>query len=228
MKMKNANANQEKVLDFIKANPGSTIEAITEGANVSNLLVRKAVKELQMGNLIESNDEDGGFTFTGKAKAAPEASETAAPALNGKKVENNAARKKEEDLGPKTFTGRDNSKFRLGEHRNLHKGRLVHLLVKTFVEKNHKVSLTKLQELLHSEELQPRFGVVCELSAAKKFSKNNVDRHFVKNADDIIKLGNGTKIAVCNQWTAEGIQKLLKIVAGQPFGFKVKVEEAAE
>jgi len=96
------------------------------------------------------------------------------------------------------------------------------------VDKNPKVSLTKLQEVFHSDEIQPRFGVIMELSAAKKFSKNKVDRHFVKNAEDIIKLANGTKIAVCNQWTAEGLTQLLKVTAAHPMGFKVKVEEAAE
>ncbi len=226
MEMKTSEV-KEAVLEFIKANPGSSVEAITVGIKSSDILVRGAIKALHTGGVITADGDTGAYSFVSKGKTAPEAAATT-PKPNGKKVEAIAGKKKEEDLGPKTFTGRDNSKFRFGEHRNLHKGRLVHLLVKTYVEKNSKVSLTKLQELLHSEELQPRFGVVCELSAAKKFSKNNVDRHFVKNADDIIKLGNGTKIAVCNQWTAEGIQKLLKIVAGQPFGFKVKVEEAAE
>ena len=228
MKMKNKTANQaEKVLEFIKENPGSTIETITEGANISNLLVRKAVKELQEGNLIVANDEDGGFTLVDASNAAAEVVEAAETTPVAEKATRNR-KKIVEELGPKTFTGRNNDKYRFGEHRNLPKGRLVLAIVRAYVDKNPKVSLTKLQEVFHSDEIQPRFGVIMELSAAKKFSKNKVDRHFVKNAEDIIKLANGTKIAVCNQWTAEGLTQLLKVTAAHPMGFKVKVEEAAE
>ncbi|MGP8215561.1 MAG: hypothetical protein ACLQQ4_08360 [Bacteroidia bacterium] len=225
--MKNANANQEKVLDYIKANPGSTIEAITEGANVSNLLVRKAVKELQEAKRIESSQEDGGLSIINKEKAAPVETAPGAAKPNAQKAAAKPSKKNEDDdLGPKLPNGRDNSKFKFGEHRNLHKGRLVHLLIKTYIQQNPKVTLAKLQEVFHSEEIQPRFGIINELGAARKFSKNNVDRYFIKNAEDIIKLADGKKVAVCNQWTAEGIQKLLKVVAAHPIGFKVKVEAA--
>jgi hypothetical protein len=216
---------QDDVLGFIKNNPASSVEAIVVGTKGSDISVRGAIKSLLTEEIITTDPDTGSYSIREKPKESPTAS-TSKP--NGKKVDSKATKKNEDnDLGPKTFTGRDNSKFRFLEHRNLPKGRLVLLLVKTYVEKNPKVSLVKLQELFHSEDLQPRFGVICELSAAKKFSKNNVDRHFIKNADDIIKVGD-KRVAICNQWTAEGIQKLLKIVAAQPFGYKVKVEEAAE
>lgn len=221
--MKNGSENQEKVLDYIKANPGSTIEAITEGTQVSNLLVRKAVKELQAGNIVESNDEDGGLTFKGKNGTAAEIKEP------GEQTQPITAKKKKEetDLGPKTFTGRDNSKYRFGEHRNLPKGRLVLALVRAYVDKNPRVSLSRLQEIFQSKDIQPRFGVLEELKVAKSFTKNSVDRFFLKN-EDIIKLGNGTKIAVCSQWMPESIGKILKLASAQPLGFRVKVEDAAE
>ena len=207
---------KDVVQEFIKVNPGVNLEAIKNGTDASDIDARAAIKALLKENVIVGDETTGVYSLQSKNQEIIDAAEGKP---NGKK-------KEDEDLGPKTFTGRDNSKYRFGELRNLPKGRLVLALVRTYVEKNPKLTLAKLQELFHSEEISPRFGIICELSAAKKFSKNNVDRHFLK-PEDIIKIGN-QKAAVTNQWTAEGIQKLLKIVSAKPFGFKVKVEEAAE
>ncbi|MGP8215469.1 MAG: hypothetical protein ACLQQ4_07895 [Bacteroidia bacterium] len=215
----------DDVLEFIKSNPACTVETITVGTRTSDILVRAAIKSLMTGNLIAADPDTGSYTFTSKAKTAPEATAPSRP--GAQKAETKAAKKKDEDLGPKTFTGRDNSKYRFGELRNLPKGRLVLALVRAYVEKNPKVSLTRLQELFESKEIQPRFGVIADVKDAKAFTKNNVDRFFLKN-DDLIKLANGTKIAVCNQWMPESIGKILKLAAAHPMGFKVKVEEAAE
>ena len=216
----------DAVLEFIKTNPGSSVEAITVGIKGSDILVRGAIKTLSTDGAIIADQDTGAYSFNSEGKSTQVEQQKVSPASADKKAQQKTSKKEDEDLGPKTITGRDNSKYRFGEERNLPKGRLVLVLVRAYVEKNPKVSLTKLKEIFHSEELQPRFGIIAELSLAKGFSKNRVDRFFVKNSDDIIKLGNGTKIAVCNQWTADGINKLLKIVAAHPIGFKVKVEAA--
>ena len=210
--------NHDAVLAWIKANPNMTFDSIKAGnPKISDTLMKGIIKDLEEEGIITANGEDGGYVFAEKEEKK-----------GGKKdassTDTKATKKNDDDLGPKTYTGRDNSKYRFGENRNLPKGRLVLALVRAYVEKNPKVALAKLQELFHSEELQPRYGVVLELGAAKKFCKNKVDRHFVKNPDDILKLGNGTKIAVCNQWTKDGIDNLIKIVSAQPLGYKVKVE----
>ncbi|HTA27377.1 MAG TPA: hypothetical protein VK809_06300 [Bacteroidia bacterium] len=212
--------NHDAVQAWIKANPNMTFDSIKAGnPKMSDVLLKGVIKELEKEGIITANGEDGGYVFAEKEEKKGSKKDTAS-------ADTKASKKNDDDLGPKTYTGRDNSKYRFGENRNLPKGRLVIALLKTYIESNSKVSLAKLQELFHSEELQPRYGVVLELSAAKKFSKNKVDRHFVKNPDDILKLGNGTKVAVCNQWTKDGIDKLIKIVSAQPFGYKVKIETA--
>ena len=225
MKMKNQKVI-DAVLEFIKNNPGSSLEAITVGIKSSDILVRGAIKTLQADGAIIADQDTGAYSFNSEGKSTQVEEQKAAPASADKKAQQKSSKKEDDDLGPKTITGRDKSKYRFGEERNLPKGRLVLALVRAYVDKNPKLSLTKLKEVFHSEELQPRFGVIAELNIAKGFSKNKVDRFFVKNADDAIKLGNGTRIAVCNQWTADGINKLLKIVAAHPIGFKVKVEVA--
>jgi hypothetical protein len=166
--------------------------------------------------------ENGAYSLQSKSQAIVEAAA---------KPETKAAKKKEdEDLGPKHVPGgssRDVTRYKFGEkgseRKNLSKGRLVHLLVKTYVEKNPKVTLAKLQEVFHSEELQPRFGVIAEVSIAKKFTKNKIDRYFLK-PEELIKLSSGTRIATCNQWNKEGIDKLIKIMASPQVGFKIRID----
>jgi len=208
------------VVEFIKKNPDSSTEVIVVGTKMGDIMVRGVLKNLLEDDVITADPDTGTYSIAEQSVETPAAE---------KKTETKVSKKKDDDLGPKTiYPSRDNSKYRFGEHRNLPKGRLVLELVRAYVDKNKKISLSKLQEVFHSDEIQPRFGIISELSAARKFSKNKVDRHFVKNPEDIIKLANGTKVAVCNQWTAEGLAQLLKVVAANPIGFKVSVEKAAE
>jgi hypothetical protein len=219
------NKTNEKVLDFLKANSNASIENVTAGTKASDLFVRKSLKELQAAKLIEVNPDDGTYSVKSQGKTA---TPVADQKHDTKKEEAKTEKKKnEDDIGPKLNTGsRDNTRYRMGEARNLPKGRLVHLIVKTFVEKNPKMSLAKLQEIFHSEELQPRFHIILEQGAARKFSRNKVDRHFLA-PDMIIKVGDKkVPVAICNQWTSIGINKLLKIVAAPPINLKVKAEVA--
>ena len=51
MKMKNQKV-LDAVLEFVKANPGSSVEAITVGIHSSDILVRAAIKPLQADGVI--------------------------------------------------------------------------------------------------------------------------------------------------------------------------------
>lgn len=207
------------VLQFITKNPGCKVDAIKTGTKTSDILVRGAIKALERENLITVAG-DKSYSLQSKSQALAESTA---------KSEVKAAKKKEdEDLGPRQVPGgstRDVTRYKFNGQGNLSKSRLVHLMVKTYVEKNPKVTLAKLQEVFHSEELQPRFGVVAEISIARKYTKNQVDRYFLK-ADELIRLSSGTRIATCNQWNKEGLDKLIKIVASPQVGFKIKIDTA--
>ena len=231
--MKDTKQHHDVILDYIKGNPGVTLDGIKEGnPKVSDIMVRKVLKDLTAENLLSVSDEDGGYTFvTGKKVAAAEQN---AEAKDEKKTEKKEAVKaepkagktaekktdEEEGLGPKTFTGRDNTKYSFNGQDKLSKGRLVHSVIKKYTESNPKASLTKLEEVFDSQKIQPRFGVIAEYSAAKKMTKNNVDRYFLK-PEDILKAGD-KKIAVCNQWSADTLKPFLKIAVS--LGMKIKAE----
>jgi len=213
--MKNTNSKYTEVIaDYIKANPGATIDGIKEGnPKVSHVMVVKALKDLQAENLITVGDA-GEYTFVSK-KNAPTVEPKAATKADKKTEE-------EEGLGPKSYTGRDNTKYAFNGQDKLSKGRLVHAVIKKYTESNPKASLTKLEEVFDSKTIQPRFGVIAELSVAKGFSKNKVDRFFLKT-EDILHVGmKKDKVAVCNQWSADTLKPFLKIAAS--LGMKIKAE----
>ena len=99
--------HHDAVVAFLKSHPNSTFDTIKEGnKKISDIMLRKAVKDLQEEGMIMSNDEDGGYVFTGTA--AKSKAETK-PALStvGAKATVPAEKKKkdDEDLGPRTNSG---------------------------------------------------------------------------------------------------------------------------
>ncbi len=214
--MKSANKHHDVIIDYIKANPGSTIDGIKEGnPKLSDIIIRGALKHFQAENLVTVSDA-GEYTFVSKKNATTV--EPKAATKDDKKADKKT--EEEEGLGPKSYTGRDNTKYAFNGQDKLSKGRLVHAVIKKYTESNPKASLTKLEEVFDSQKIQPRFGVIAEHSAAKKMTKNNVDRYFLK-PEDILKVGD-KKIAVCNQWSADTLKPFLKIAAS--LGMKIKAE----
>ena len=185
-------------------------------------MLRKAVKDLQEEGLITANDEDGGYTFTGSAKktAAKEEKKTSKKdAVRTESNESPETKEEETDLGPKTPTGRDNSRYTFNGEKNLPKGKLALAICKQYVKDNPKTTLAKMQEVLKSKDIQPRYGVIEEISKAKKHTINNRERFFFKETD-VIKVGN-QKAVVTNQWALFTLTPLLKIA--KEIGYKVSI-----
>jgi len=58
------------ILDYIKTHPGATCETIREdNPKIVDTVLFKVLGELQAQNLLDSNDEDGGYTFHGRISA---------------------------------------------------------------------------------------------------------------------------------------------------------------
>jgi hypothetical protein len=216
--MKKTNGNLGKVLDYIKANAGTTVEAITEGAKVSNLLVRKAIKDLLAEKLITVGDA-GEYTFASKKNAVAE------PKAVVKAEKKDTAKKSdEEDLGPKIKTGsRDTTRYSFNGETGISKGKLVHAVVKKIASDNKKLSIEKIEEMFSG--IQVRFGTIRKLEGAggaRSFSKNKIDRFFLK-PEYILEVGiKKEKAAICNQWSADTLKPFLKVAAS--LGMKIKAE----
>lgn len=205
--------NHDAVLAFIKANENLTFDSIKAGnPKISDILMKGIIKDLQEEGIITANTEDGGYVFTG---GKPKNASTPV----GKAVQSAGKKNDDEDLGPKTFTGRNNDKYVFNGEKGLGKSRLVLALVRQYVKDKPKTTLAKLQEVFDSKAIQPRFAVVEEISKAKTHIKNKRERHFFGDSN-VIKVGD-KKCVVTNQWSAEALKPILKIA--KDLGYKIQV-----
>ena len=188
--------NQEKVMAFVNANPKCDVESITKETGVFKLQVHKLLKGLVESNAVTMEKDGEKFVYSAGKPTKTKPSVALFP-----------AKEEEEDLGPKNSL-RDTSKFSFGGEQ-FTKGRLVHAVIKKHVETNKKITLAKLQEIFKSTEIQPRFGVIMEITKAKKLSQDR-DRYFLK-AGEPIRLSDGKSICVTNQWSAENLKPFLKV-----------------
>lgn len=220
--------HHDAVITFLKMNPNSTFDTIKEGnPKISDIMLRKVVKDLQEEGMIASNDEDGGYVLTsGGLDTQPktETKENKQPLSTvGAKTVDPAEKKKKEDeeleLGPKSQSGRDFSKYSFNGVSGLSKGKVVLAICKQYVKDNPKTTLAKMQEVFQSKEIQPRYGIIVEISLARKTTVNKTERYFFKEAD-IIKVGN-QKAVVTNQWALFTLTPFLKIA--KELGYKVTV-----
>jgi len=219
--MKNANKHHDVILDYIKANPGSTIDGIKEGnPKLSDIIIRGALKHFQTENLVTAGDA-GEYTLVSKKNAA---AESKAGGKDDKKAEKKDAPKKseEEDMGPATKTSRDNRKFDFLEHKALSKGKLALAIIRQYVSDFPKTNLATLQEVFESEKIQKRYGCVEEIGKARKHTVNNRERYFFSEKD-LIKLGN-QRVVVTNQWGLSTILPLITI-AQKKMKYKVTVSK---
>lgn len=99
------------------------------------------------------------------------------------------------------------------------KGRLVHAVVKQYVEDNPNITLDELLKKF-PKKLQGKYGVLAESSQA-------TDKNYFCKYDEIIPLNNnGTTIAVCRQWGTPNIDKFIDHVNNDSnFDNKYKIEE---
>ena len=110
---------------------------------------------------------------------------------------------------------RDTSKLKF-QGQEYGKGQLVLAVVKAHVEKNPRMTLSKLREIF-PDELQPRYGTIQEVSKAKKLSSDR-DRFFLK-PEQILKVGD-KKVAVSNQWGSNNLPPFLKVA--KSLGYHIK------
>ncbi|OFY85378.1 MAG: hypothetical protein A3F72_03685 [Bacteroidetes bacterium RIFCSPLOWO2_12_FULL_35_15] len=201
---------QQTVLDFIEKFGGSA-DIISTGTQLNKLLVLRTVKALAEKNLITINAEIDppiytfanveGNTYAHVKTPTKAVTNVEENKVSGKKSAKTAITKKvvEDEVALKT-EGRDTSKLKFnGELYG--KGRLVLAVVQKYMLDNPKTTFTKLKEVF-PDELQPRYGMIQEVSKAKKISADR-DRYFLK-PEDLIKVGD-KKVAVCNQFGSHNL-----------------------
>ena len=199
---------QEKVAEFIGANPASTKEAIGEATGVKGIVLVNTLKKLTKDGAVTEEGKGKEATYTASEEPAAEQPAAERPA---EEVEEAGG---QEEAKPKS--GRDNSTFKYltGEYK---KGPLVRQIISDHVAATKgKISYKQLKEAF-GDDLLKRFGVFQDEDTARELSGAR-DRYFFK-PEHLIKLKDKT-IAVCNQWTAANIRPFLE--AAKKLGYKIK------
>jgi len=97
------------------------------------------------------------------------------------------------------------------------KGRAVHAVLKNMVLKNPEITLSELEALFEGIA-KNKYGVCKELSVAKELS-TKFKRFFLRE-DDIIKLKDGTKVAVSKEWGSTNMPGFVE--KARTLGFNLK------
>ena len=100
------------------------------------------------------------------------------------------------------------------------KSRLVLAVVKEFINTHENITITELLNVF-PKALQGSYGVIENYTTAKNiFERKNIPRHFI---DDIITLPDGERIAVCNEWGKDNIDKFIS--KATELGYRIEPEK---
>lgn len=178
----------------------------------SNAAVNKSAKTIAV---VEEKSTNVSSKKSAKTEKVDE-EKVALPKTNA--VKKGTVSKENDEVALPKAGGRDTSKFRFNSE-TFSKSRLVHAVISKYVLDHPKITLTALQDVFKSQELQKRYGIVVEILKAKRFCEGGRERHFMKNP---IKLGVDKKvvIVVSNQWSSELLIPFLKIAKSLNYQIK--------
>jgi len=227
--MQTANDN---LVGFLKANPNSTKETISNGTGLKGLVLFNLLKKLQKEEQITAQGDGDDITYSlveetenVEARDVEETPEIVTNTITEKQVDveqtvvtdtvtNEPATNEQTTVTKKKSAGRDNSKFTFnGEAYG--KGPLVRAVVTQYIKDNPTVTYDELKKIF-PDELLKRFGIFQDEKTAREIAKKG-NRYFFKE-EHVIKLTD-KKIVVCNQLTFENIQPFLKVA--KELGYKI-------
>ena len=111
---------------------------------------------------------------------------------------------------------KDTTKYQIDGEGRYGKAKLVHEIVKRYVKQHPEVSIDQLEKIFPTPKLIRTLGVFAEVQAARK----RADRYYA-DRKMLIALGDGVKIATCNQWAKESIDEFIANVEKQKLGFEI-------
>lgn len=102
----------------------------------------------------------------------------------------------------------DKTKYKFN-NQVLGKNRLVHALIKKYVEDHPKVTYSELEKEFPKKLQGTKYGVFGTIEEAQQiYSQSGYKRHFIK-PEELIELNNVTTVAVCSQWGIGNIENIL-------------------
>ncbi|WP_304754374.1 hypothetical protein [uncultured Alistipes sp.] len=111
---------------------------------------------------------------------------------------------------------KDTTKYQIDGEGRYGKAKLVHEIVKRYVKQHPEASIDRLEKIFPTPRLIRTLGVFAEAQVAKK----RADRYYA-DRKMLIALGDGVKIATCNQWAKESTDEFIENVKKQKLGFEI-------
>jgi len=222
----------ENLVGFLKDNPNSNKETISNGTGLKGLALFNLLKKLQKEEQITANGDGDDVTYS-LVEETTDAEQTDVEEISGvvtdtitekqAKVEqtevtdaatNESATNEQTEVTKKKSAGRDNSKFTFnGEAYG--KGPLVRAVVAQYVRDNPTVTYNELKKVF-PDTLLKRFGIFQDEKTAHEIAGKG-NRYFFKD-EHVIKLTD-KNIVVCNQFTFDNLQPFLKVA--RELGYKI-------
>ena len=222
----------ENLIGFLKGNPNSNKETISNGTGLKGLVLFNLLKKLQKEEQITAQGDGDDTTYylieetnnaeqTNVEKTPDVVTDTTTEEQPGAKqtevtdaATNEPATNEQTTVTKKKSAGRDNSKFTFnGEAYG--KGPLVRAVVAQYVKDNPIVTYDELKKIF-PDTLLKRFGIFQDEKTAHEIAKKG-NRYFFKE-EHVIKLTD-KNIVVCNQFTFDNIQPFLKLA--KELGYKI-------
>lgn len=220
--MKNTNNYQDAILNCIKQNHNVSLDTIKEkNPKVSDVLIRKILKDMLAENIISMNQDDGTYSFATK-KLVAQTKDVKTDKKEAAKAEVKATPKTEKkvdeaDLGSKLAPGqkgRDNTRYTFGSKTNLSKGRLILELVRQYVKDHKTASVKQINEAFLADKVQKRYLVIRTKADASKFTVNKKTRFLLKD-DELVSVPNAGKCAVTSQWDIHNTTQVINAFKGK-------------
>ncbi|WP_197687266.1 PDDEXK family nuclease [Aquiflexum balticum] len=118
-----------------------------------------------------------------------------------------------------SYSSKDYSKF-IFQGGEYNKGRLVHAVIKSHVERNPDLTYSELKRD-YPDSIQGSFGVFdLTANAENIFSRWGHKRHYIKE-EEVIKLQDQT-ISTCTQWNPENIKDFIN--QAKKFGWMIEIK----
>lgn len=111
---------------------------------------------------------------------------------------------------------KDTTKYQINGEGRYGKAKLVHEIVKRYVKNHPEVNIDQLGKIFPTPKPIQSYGVFAEVQVARK----RADRYYA-DRKMLIALGDGVKIATCNQWAKESIDEFIANVEKQNLGFEI-------
>ena len=171
------------------------------------LIDGKITKENMFGVLV-------GRSFSAEVMKLLTDKKTRRPIINGLTIKRYKANGNEYLITEhvSNFSIKDYSKYRVEAIGPLGKGRTVLEAIRTYVKKHSNISFSKLESKFPPElrGTNKRWGCISSFRDAKELAdRTNRARHFLDN-EDVIVLGDGTRVAVSSQWGIGNIGAFIK------------------